>query len=75
LLSPCNGVHTFGMRFPIDVIFLDRDDRVVRVAALPPGRAIPWVRGSRRALELPAGTTEAAGLRAGSQVRIEPVSD
>jgi uncharacterized membrane protein (UPF0127 family) len=37
LLDRCYGIHTFGMRFPIDVLFLDKDLRVIRaVKALPP---------------------------------------
>ena len=39
LLQPCNGVHTVGMRYPIDILFLDRRGRVARaVHALQPGR-------------------------------------
>ena len=57
LISPCNSVHTLGMRFPLDIIFLDADWRVVRtVAAVPPGRWCVW--GGRRArhtLEVQAG--------------------
>ena len=53
----CNAVHTLGMRFPIDIVFLDRDGRVLSVhAGVPPGR---WmVSGGRRAkttLEAAAG--------------------
>src|SRR4029077_19922155 len=32
VIAPCNGVHTFGMRFAIDVIFVARDGRVVKIA-------------------------------------------
>ena len=46
LLPRCRSVHTFGMRFPLDLIWLDRDGRVLRVdEAVPPGR----VRSCRRA--------------------------
>ncbi len=54
-IEPCGSVHTFGMRFAIDVVFLDRDDRIVRVVAcLPPQR---WCRapGARVAIEFAAG--------------------
>jgi hypothetical protein len=38
-LSPCRSIHTFGMRFPLDLVWLDRDGRVVRVdEAVPPWR-------------------------------------
>ena len=39
----CGAVHTVGMRFPIDVAFLGRDGRPVRlVRAVPPGRLLVW---------------------------------
>lgn len=57
LLSPCKQVHTFGMRYPIDVVFLDRDWRVTDVvAAMPPQRVsrINWK--AHLAIELAEGT-------------------
>jgi uncharacterized membrane protein (UPF0127 family) len=69
LLQPCNGVHTVGMRYPIDIIFLDRHGRVKRaVHALNPGRMVPYVRGAVKAIELPAGTLARTGVRAGDEV-------
>jgi uncharacterized protein len=70
LIDPCNSVHTMFMRFPIDVVFLDRGDRVIKVAAeLKPYRAA-LCRGSRRVLECGAGTAQVAGIRIGDQLRI-----
>jgi len=55
LLPGCSSVHTFGMRFAIDVAFLDRVGRVLRlVCALPPGR-MAWCPGARAVLETRAG--------------------
>lgn len=72
LLQPCNGVHTFGMQFSIDVLFLDADGLVLRSEdSLPPGHVVPWVRRAKQALELPAGTAVAAGIAAGTRLRIE----
>jgi uncharacterized membrane protein (UPF0127 family) len=44
VLAPCNAIHMFGMRFPIDVLFLDRSGAVIkRAIALPRNRiAIAW---------------------------------
>lgn len=56
LLVPCRNVHTFGMRYHIDVAFLDRHYRVLRtVHGMRPGRISPLVPRARSALELPAG--------------------
>jgi len=59
-LVPCNSVHTFFMRFPIDVLFLDADSRVLRiVGGVEPWRVLPPVKGAVSVLELPAGASEA----------------
>lgn len=72
LLRPCNGIHTWGMRFPIDVLFLDGSGRVLRVKpGLPPRQVVPWVRGSKQVLELPDGA--AAGIPEGARLHIEEV--
>lgn len=72
LLKPANSVHTFFMRFPIDVVFMDRDGNVTRVVnALRPWR----VAGSRRArvaLELPAGTCARGAITSGTRLRLTP---
>jgi uncharacterized membrane protein (UPF0127 family) len=71
-ISPCSGIHTFFMRFSIDVVFLDRGQRVVRVCpALRPWRMVPLVRGARSVLELPAGTLEGLSLARGEQLALE----
>src|SRR5688572_18871189 len=53
LLRPCTSVHTFFMRFPIDVIFLDRTNTVVKIIpSMKPWRAALGGRGAHSALEL-----------------------
>ena len=70
LLRPASSVHTGFMRFPIDVVFLDRDLNVLRVVPdLPPWRAVGR-RGARSVLELPAGECAARGLRDGDRLTI-----
>jgi uncharacterized membrane protein (UPF0127 family) len=72
-ITPCNGIHMFLMRFPIDAVFLDRRLRVVRVyASLRPWRVVPLVWRAHSVLELPAGTAAAAGLERGEEVQISP---
>jgi len=69
LLRPAASVHTFFMRFSIDVVFLDDELRVVAIAAdLRPWRAA-GKRGARAVVELPAGECERRGLRVGDQLR------
>ncbi|MBT3151558.1 DUF192 domain-containing protein [Streptomyces sp. CHD11] len=71
LLSPANSVHTFRMRIPIDVAYLDRRLRVIAVRTMPPGRlGLPRLR-ARHVLEAEAGAMEAWGLRVGARVEVE----
>lgn len=65
-IEPCNSVHMFGMRFPIDVVFVDAEGRVVRVVdTLRPWRMTLPVRGARAALEIPAGAAARTRTEAG----------
>ena len=71
LLRPAGSIHTFFMRFPIDVVFLDADDRVLEVVPhLAPWRAA-GVKGARAVLELAAGEADARGIRAGSKLTVD----
>jgi uncharacterized protein len=67
LIRRCRSVHTFGMRFPIDVVFVDRDWRVLRVVPDLVPRRIAGCRGAAAAIEVRAG--EADRLRAGLSLR------
>ncbi|MGC8668405.1 MAG: DUF192 domain-containing protein [Chthonomonadales bacterium] len=68
-LEPCNGIHTFGMRFPLDVLTLDRTLRIVRLyRAVQPNRILLPARGGYITIEAPIGTIERCGLREGDLV-------
>ena len=68
LITPCSSIHMFFMRFPIDVIFLDRNDTVVKIVhAIKPWRTALGG-GARKALELPAGTAAATGTERGDRM-------
>jgi uncharacterized membrane protein (UPF0127 family) len=70
LLDRCYGIHTFGMRFPIDVLFLDQDLVVIKaVPSLPPFRTCA-VKRAVYVLELPAGAIDRSGSTAGDQIQI-----
>lgn len=73
VIEPCSMVHTWFMRFPIDVLFIDADGRVVRaVDALGPFGMAWGGWHARTTIELPAGTLRSAGVMPGARVRIEP---
>jgi hypothetical protein len=75
LIRPSNGVHTFWMRFSIDVLLLDREHRVLSAYGnLRPFRmtSINWKASS--ALELPPGTIAASNTELGDLLQVEPVT-
>lgn len=55
LIPRCSCVHTIGMRFALDLVFLDRDGRVLAVRRSVPPRRLAWQRGAHAVLELPQG--------------------
>lgn len=64
VLEPARQVHTFGMRYPIDVVFCDARGVVVHlVRSLKPWRMTRWVGRARWALELPGGTLDDQPVR------------
>jgi uncharacterized membrane protein (UPF0127 family) len=71
LLRNESAIHTFGMRIPIDVVYLDRGGNVLRVTeAMPISRLGPLVRGVRDVLELPAGTLARTQTRVGDHLEL-----
>ena len=71
-IVPSRGVHTWGMRFAIDVLALDEAGNVIDcVSNLKPWRLRLPRRGTAGVLELPAGTLAASGTAVGHQVLLE----
>ena len=78
IILPESSIHTFFMRVPIDVLFVDRSDKVVGLReAMPPRRPFagvaPW-RG-RYVIEMPAGVIIATGTALGDQLVLTPHPD
>ena len=70
-IKPCKSIHTIGMRFPIDVLFLDKRNVVVAAREkLPPNRITRLYLRAVSVLELPGGTLAAADTRAGDRLEI-----
>ena len=70
-IVPCESVHSFFMKFPIDLVYLDRAKKVRKVRH----RMVPWrvsaCLAAHSILELPAGTVAATGTQPGDQLQIE----
>lgn len=70
-LRPCNGVHTWWMHYAIDVIFLDRELRIVKlVENMRPFRLTAPHRAARSVLEMSAHTISQVQLKVGDQLEI-----
>ena len=72
LIDPCSSIHMFFMRFALDVLYVGRDDRIVRAQrAIKPWRIGPiYTRGAKYVIELPVGTIDRSGSEVGDQLRI-----
>jgi hypothetical protein len=72
-ISPCEAIHTIGMKFPIDVLFLDRSKKVVKVRKeMGSGRLAVCLR-AHSVLELPTGTSAATQTVPGDQLQFEKI--
>ncbi|BAN03612.1 DUF192 domain-containing protein [Ilumatobacter coccineus] len=70
VIDPCRWVHTVGMKFPIDVAFLDGDGVVVRTAQMPRHRVgLPMLR-ARSVIEAEAGAFARWGLCVGDTIEV-----
>ena len=73
-IVPCESVHSFFMKFTIDVLYLDRQHKVKKVRP----EMVPWrasaCLAAHSVLELPAGTIARTGTEAGDQLEIKTLS-
>jgi uncharacterized membrane protein (UPF0127 family) len=70
IIAPCNAIHTFFMRFPIDVLFAAKDGRVVGLRqGLAPWRVAASLR-ARAVVECPAGVIRASRTELGDLVEV-----
>jgi uncharacterized membrane protein (UPF0127 family) len=71
IFPACTSIHTLGMRFPIDVIVVDRQWRVVALRErLAPGRVVLPVRHAWGVVEAACGTLERVGLQVGDRLLV-----
>ena len=72
ILRPANSIHTFFMRFPIDLLFVDKNNRIVKtVSCMRPFRATSICLKSQFVIELPAGTIDAKNTSIGDCLQIQ----
>jgi uncharacterized membrane protein (UPF0127 family) len=74
-IVPCESVHTFFMKFPIDLVYLDRKRKVRKVRKAVPAWRLSACLTAHSILELPAGTVEKTGTRVGDVLEIEKLTE
>ena len=74
-IAPSEGVHTFGMKFPIDVVFLSKSKKILKIRPNMVRRRIALSLRAHSVLELPAGTLDSTGTLAGDQLVFEKYQD
>jgi hypothetical protein len=71
-IVPCQSVHTFFMKFPIDLVYLDRKNRIKKVCDSVPAWRMSVCLSAHSILELPAGTIRGTQTQAGDTVEFTP---
>jgi uncharacterized protein len=74
VLAPCNAVHTFGMQFPIDVLFVGRDGQVMKIVEHLEAWRIAVALRASVTVELAAGTVQRTRVSVGDRLTIQPTS-
>lgn len=69
-IVPCEAVHTFGMKFSIDVLFLNKKRKVLKIREDMGRRGIALCLRAHSVLELPAGTIAATGTQPGDELEL-----
>jgi len=75
LIIPCEAIHTFGMRFPIDVVFIDGKKKVVKLRPSMGRWRIAFSFWANSVLELAAGSIHAARTEVGDQLAFEKLDE
>ncbi|PIQ87733.1 MAG: hypothetical protein COV73_02595 [Candidatus Omnitrophica bacterium CG11_big_fil_rev_8_21_14_0_20_43_6] len=71
IMDPCNSAHTFFMRFPIDILFVDKNYKVIKaLPGLVPNRITPIYWHSCRVIELSAGRLNLTNTQAKDQLQL-----
>ena len=69
-IVPCEGIHTFAMKFTIDVVFLNRKHKILKIRPNMVRRRIALSLLAHSVLELPAGTLDETGTQRGDQLEL-----
>jgi uncharacterized membrane protein (UPF0127 family) len=76
VLKPCKSVHTIGMGYPIDICFINQENRVCYLRNnMQPNRLTPLIKNAVFVIEAAAGTFQQAGLAMGDEIRLDEYNE
>ncbi|MHC1715995.1 MAG: DUF192 domain-containing protein [Acidaminococcaceae bacterium] len=70
IIRPCNGIHTIGMNYSIDVIFIDKNDKVIKIVVDMPSRKISTCSNASYVIETPSGVVSMTNTTVGDIISI-----
>lgn len=71
LITPCNSIHMFFMKIPLDVVFIDKNNIIVYLLEdIRPWKISPVIRKACSTIELPAGTIKSTGTEVGDRLSL-----
>jgi uncharacterized protein len=74
LICPCNQIHTIGMKFTIDAVFLSKSGEILHLESdFAPGLVSKHIFGAHQVLELPAGSIQSRGMTQGKILALDPL--
>lgn len=71
LIPDCKQVHTYFMQYPIDVVFLDAQNKIIKLQTLEPWKFSSWILRAKSVLELPAGFAQKKKLANGDLLEVK----
>lgn len=75
-IIPCNSIHMFFMKFPIDVVFLDETGKVIHlIANLKPWNISKIIKKSKLVIEMPVGTIEMKNIRINDKIEFRYIKN
>ena len=74
-IVPCESVHTFFMKFPIDLVYVDRHHKVRKVRNRVPAWRLSACLSAHSIVELPAGTVEESGTQVGDELAFDKLEE
>lgn len=76
LITPCNSIHTCFMRYDLDILFLDKENRIVEIVkGIKPWRMTKIIKAAHSVLEFPSSLKVSLNYSTGMKLKLQPAAD